>query len=319
MQKQKEDNSEKDNLSQRFGDIPIEKGFKRRLRVHQGWWRMNVLNMAPGTHPKINGQNVCSTIQEGRKNNKNFLTANVIKAVEKTIADRNDESVGLLEQNRLYNNLLSSQPLCFNFFGELMADTKFGVRVLNNLWPGLRITDLKKVIFEYAPKERYTNDNSAFDVAFEVSEGKRKGLIGLECKFTDSFSTTIYDKPVYRKIYNASKSFSATYEELIKSKYNQLFRNQLIAEALIQQKKYDFVKTGLFCYQDDESAIKTARVFQQMLTNPTNFQIITYRDFIEAVQRMDINWKLREWSMMLWARYCGMILSDEVNKQLDDN
>ena len=94
------------------------------------------------------------------------------------------------------------------------------------------------VIFEYAPTERYTDDNSAFDIAFEVKIGNQHGLIGLECKYTDSFSTKEYDKPAYQDIYHKSSSFAANYDELKASKYNQLFRNQLIAEALIQKNKY---------------------------------------------------------------------------------
>jgi hypothetical protein len=96
-----------------------------------------------------------------------------------------------------------------------LADKGFGLKVLQNWWP--EVTELKRVIFEYAPEERYTTDNSAFDVAFEVSAGGQSGLIGLEWK----------------------------------------------------------------------------------------------------VQRLDLKWEQREWTMLLWARYCGTILSDAVNSQIE--
>ncbi|TVQ06169.1 MAG: hypothetical protein EA359_01510 [Balneolaceae bacterium] len=310
---QEKDNRQK--LLNRFGIIPNDTGIKRRLRIHQGWWRMNVLNEEPGTHPMDTKKNVCNTINNGDINRKNFLTPNTIKAVESTIAERQITGAGLLEQDRLYNNLLSSQPLCFNFFGELKADTNFGLKVLQNWWPDL--TALKKVIFEYAPEERYTADNSAFDIAFEVAIGNKSGLIGLECKYTDTFSSTVYDKTAYLNIFEQSNSFNSTYDDLKASKYNQLFRNQLLAEALLQNKIYDFVKTGLFCYQQDISAIKTAQELQKMLTDPDSFNVITYSDFIEKVQRLDLDWEKREWCMLLWARYCGTVLSDAVNKQIE--
>ena len=189
-----------------------------------------------------------------------------------------------------------------------MLDKDLGLQVLQIWWPEL--TSLKRVIFEYAPPERFTNDNSAFDVAFEVSSGDQLGLIGLECKYTDIFSSTEYDRQEYRTIFTVSNSFRANYEEFVSKDYNQLFRNELIAKALRQNKKYDFVKTGLFCYQDDSSAISTAESFQGMLNDPQSFRTITYNNFLENIQRLDLNWRQREWTMLLWARYCGFKLSD---------
>lgn len=304
----------KDSLLDRLGTIPNETGQKRRIRIHQGWWRMNILNERPGQHPKNANDNVCNTILNGEQTKKNFLTENSSKAVDQTLQERQEEDAGLMEQDRLFNNLLSSQPLCFNFFGELMADTDFGLQVLQTWWPDL--TELKKVIFEFAPKERYTNDNSAFDIAFEVSIGDQSGLVGLECKYTDTFSSAEYDKPAYKDIFDKSCSFVTNYDDLKASKYNQLFRNQLIAEGLIQNSKYDFVQTGLFCYEQDSSAIETGQELQQMLTNPDSFKIITYRNFIENIQQLDLDWQKREWTMLLWARYCATSLSEPTYQAL---
>ena len=234
------------DLSERFGTIPDEYGKKKRARLHQGWWRMNVLHETAGKHPKNTAENVCNTILNGKESRNNFLTENAYRAVVNTLEVRTEKGSGMIEENRLFNNLLSSQPLCFNFFGELMADTEFGLKVLQSWWP--QITELKRVIFEFAPKENYTNDNSAFDIAFEVAKGNQTGLIGLECKYTDTFSSTVYDKPAYRQLFEKSDSFTAKYDQLKASKYNQLFRNQLISEGLTQNDIYDFVGTGLFCY-----------------------------------------------------------------------
>ena len=87
------------------------------------------------------------------------------------------------------------------------------------------------MIFEYAPVENYTKDNSAFDIAFEVEENEKVGLVGWECKYTDTFSATEYGKPSYKELFSKSDSFIGDYEELKKSMTNQLFRNQLIEEA----------------------------------------------------------------------------------------
>lgn len=304
------------SLIERFGPIPSETGFKKRMRLHQGWWRTNVLSEEPGLHPKIDTEKICNTISSGNVSKKNFLTVNTISSVEQTLSDRKEQEAGLMEQDRLFNNLLSSQPLCFNFFGELNADKDFGLLVLQSFYPNL--TKLRRVIFEYAPIENYTKDNSAFDIAFEVEQNDKVGLVGWECKYTDSFSATEYDKPSYRELFKNSSSFIADFDTLKKSKTNQLFRNQLIAEGLLQNKKYSFVFTGLFCYQDDNNAIETAQEFKELLNKDnSNFKIVTYADFIRNVQMLNIDWKHREWTMLLWARYCATVLSDATIKQLN--
>ncbi len=304
----------KHELRKITGTLPTEKNtFKRRMRFHQGWWRAFVLVEEEGKHSITKDAGICNTILNGETSRKNFLSPNISEAVEKTIWERQATSSGIIQKDRLFNNLLSSQPLCFNFFGELKLDQAFALQVLQQFWPGL--TKVKQVIFEFAPVENYTNDNSAFDVAFEVMAGNHVGLVGLECKYTDTFSQTEYDKAEYRHIFNNRNEsvFAAGYEEFRAARFNQLFRNQLIAEALIQNGQYDFVYTGLFCHQDDEGALQIGAEFQHKLKNGDKiFRVITYQDYIEKMQKLEISWERRELSMLLWARYCSTRLSEQI-------
>jgi hypothetical protein len=251
----------------------------------------------------------------GEKSKKNFLTDEISDTVTRVIEERNDASGGEIEKVRLYNNLLSSQPLCFNFFGELQTDKYLALKFLQQYWPEL--TKVTHVFFEYAPPENYTRDNSAFDVAFEVMADHRRGFIGLECKYTDTFSSKVYDKLAYREIFDKSEgnAFTTGYEKIVSSRYNQLFRNQLIAAAFVQNGDYDFSNTGLFCHQDDKSALQIAEEFKGHLKmGEKRFKIITFKDFIEKIQLQNISWEQRELSMLLWARYCGKMLSEHAFK-----
>jgi len=269
-----------------------------------------VLNESQGANPARTEENVCNTILDGKANEKNFLTPSVIKSVEDTLVERQTHGAGSFNTDRLYNNLLSSQPLAFNFFGSLKQDLKFAKSVISAFIP--EITSVTNVFFEYAPKEKYTNDNSAFDVVIEIEINDSRGLLGLEVKYTDSFSKEPHQKKEYENYYNSSINFIGTYDVLTSSRFNQLFRNQLIAEALLQNKKYHFIYTGLFCYEGDKEAIKTAKEFQKLITKgEDSFKIITYADFISAIQKQQITWQQREESMMLWARYCGLGLSQQ--------
>ncbi|WP_228892408.1 PGN_0703 family putative restriction endonuclease [Pseudoduganella aquatica] len=299
------------DLRSLIGTLPDEGRAKRRIRFHQGWWRAVVLGEPEGANPANKDARVCNTVTGGLQSRANFLSPLAEWAVKETLREREVHAAGLFDMDRLYNNLLSSQPLAFNFFGDLKKDLDLATRVLQKLFPS--VDAVEAVRFEFAPKERYTGDNSAFDVAFEISAGGRRGLLGLECKYTDSFSPKEYRRAEYQAIAAASASFRDPLDSYFDSRFNQLMRNQLIAESCVQKGHYDFRMTGLFCFDGDQDAIETGLAFRDKLSDGVDsFRVITYGDFISALQQLELTWERREWSMLLWARYCGLRLSARV-------
>lgn len=303
-------------LEKLIGRVPDDVGdeFKHRQRIHQGWWRAMVLGEECGKHPTRANETICNTVNDTQREGSNFLTSNIRGIVKQTLKNRTKESHGLIQEDRLYQNLLSSQPLCFNFFSELSLDLSLATKVFRHWVP--QVSKVTNIEFEFAPNENFTDDNSAFDVAieFETTEGA-KGIWGIECKYTDTFSPTVYDKPSYRNIYDANRSFFAeSYASCIEPKYNQLFRNHLIALALLQNKKFDIALSGLFHHQGDDKAMETGKEFQKFFADgEKSFKIVTYADYISVIQKLpETTWEQREWSMLLWARYCANRLSDVI-------
>ncbi|MCB2203478.1 hypothetical protein KQI65_01920 [bacterium] len=279
----------KQTLKGLVGNVPEGASRIKRMRQHQGWWRAFVLGVPPGERQDGKGP-VCNMLPEGSEN-LGFLTQEIRDAVDRVVKGRDSHSAGAMEETRLRRNLLSSQPLCFNFFAPLCDKKMLALRILKNYYP--KLTEVTEVHFEYDPKN-YTGDRSAFDVAIVGKEGKKSVLIGLECKYTESFSSTAYHKPAYEQIFNASDRFLRDYKTCKQSRYNQLFRNQLMVEAYLQHKDYDMVYTGLFCHEDDTSAQRVASDFQEMLRDGTEcFRTITFRDFITAVQRLEVPHEVR--------------------------
>lgn len=285
----------------------------KRMRFHQGWFRAFVLNIESGAHPKIKTKTICSSIDNGKDNCFNFIDSYALKAVEETFKARNEGAKGMIDEYRLFNNLLSSQPLCFNFFGRLKYNKQLATTIISKFFPSVK--EVKVILFEFAPNASSNGDNSAHDIAIEfIDESGRFGLIGIECKYTEDFSQKEYDKPSYKKAYADSKAFTVPYENLIKKEYNQLFRNQLIVETALLSKKYEIVYGALFCYEKDSNALTKGEAFQTMIVNgDERFKVITFKQFIEAVQQLDVDWETREWSMMLWARYTALTLSNNIN------
>jgi hypothetical protein len=290
-----------------IGPLPAEPKDKRRLRFHQGWWRTFVLGEPAGRHPVRPEETICNMLVDGEESLKNLIDEGARLAAKATLDARTQQSPGLIDQRRLYNNLLSSQPLVFNFFGRLKQDLALASSLVQAFIP--EIDEVTDVRFEFAPEDWI--DNSAFDVALVVKAKGRTGILGLECKFTETFSPTEYKNERYRAHAARSGAFPAPYESYLTPQFNQLFRNQLIAESLVIDGGYEFRMTGLFCYQGDSRAIETGRAFQaQLRDGAASFHIITFAAFIEALQRLPLSWEQREWTMVLWARYCALSLSD---------
>ncbi len=285
----------------------------KKARIHQGWWRAFVLKQEQGRRPNSKDKKICSTVPDYDGYLGNFITPEIGQLALDVAAIHNDpsrKSAGIIQIDRLKNNLLSSQPLCFNFFGMLAFDHKFALEVIQQFFP--EITNFREVKFEFAPtpKTKFTGDNSAYDVALEVEIDGKIGLIGIECKYTESFSPKEYRSERYKKLYDVSRNFVGSYQELTTSRFNQLFRNQMIAESLLQNNVYSFVKTALFCDDEDKSAQATAQDFGALLRS--KFTTITFMDLITAMQRCEISVEQRKNTMMLWTRYSAYELSEQV-------
>ena len=125
---------------------------------------------------------------------KNFLTDKIKEVVADAVIKQNESGKGKIDEDRLYNNLLSSQPLAFNFFGFFKSNHDIALPFLQIIRPD--ITEILDVVFEFAPAS--TKDRSAFDFGFIVRSGKKKGFLGFECKYTDTFS---YKNPKTKVFY----------------------------------------------------------------------------------------------------------------------
>jgi len=282
------------------------------MRLHQSWWRAFVLYEDQGQHPMKKDQAIGSSILNGEESFSNFLDDYAKRAVREALDDRGSDSKGMISEGRLFNNLLSSQPLCFNFFGRLKYNLPLATSVFKLYYPAIaKVTDIH---FEFAPNAAQNGDNSAHDVAIEFTavDGKR-GLIGLECKYTEPFSSKEYRNENYEKLYSESGAFNASYDELTNTKYNQLFRNQLIVESALLNQSYEIAYSGLFCYEGDSNALSKGIAFQSMLKNgKERFHIISFNSLLTTLQQLNLDWETREWTMLLWARYCATQLSNQL-------
>ena len=177
----------------------------------------------------------------------NFLTENIKELVTREISQ--SKSTGaLIKQPRIWNNLLSSQPLCFNLFGELHFDLELATKFFGKLFPG-KIETVTSIKFEYSPgrgNKQYIGDHSAFDVFIEYHNKGKNGFIGIEVKYAESLKEETKEM--------ADKNFKDTYADLTKScnlfksdslvqlrlpPFSQIWRDHLLAISIVKKHDYD--------------------------------------------------------------------------------
>ena len=190
---------------------------------------------------------------------KNFLTEHAFNHAKDRVEHK--ENYETIESDRLFNNLLSSQPMAFNLFCPLRQmrekSPETATKVIKAALPNYPIHKVTEVALEFIPAnhEKLTGDKSAMDaiIRFEDEHGK-KGFIAIETKYSENLGTNVaYDRDKDGKKIPRAKSIEAVKElqcfkleeeRLIiegKKGLTQIYRNFLLSET------YGFEK-GLLSY-----------------------------------------------------------------------
>jgi hypothetical protein len=112
---------------------PSDEQFTARMRFHQSWYRQHVLGLPPGPSPRADGALYGNMLcEKDGAAGWNFVTSAVHAFAEDCYA----KDPTHIEPRRLRNNLLSSQPMCFNLFAPLALDLNLATQLVAAL-PGL--------------------------------------------------------------------------------------------------------------------------------------------------------------------------------------
>ena len=213
---------------------PKDPPFRARMRLQQSQYRVQVLKVPCGTGPHSGSTARYGNMlrEEDGRRGLNFLTDGIFQVVQARLAQR----TGTVDAFRLLNNLLSSQPMCFNLFGPLVTDTALATRLMKALFPG-QVERVCEVRIEWAPEppSTYLADRTAFDAFIDyVRPDGQRAFVGFETKLTEPFSQRHYDGPSYRRWMTAPGSpwRPDAHAAVDAVAHNQLWRDHLLAVAL---------------------------------------------------------------------------------------
>jgi hypothetical protein len=113
--------------------VSSDNTFQRRVRIMQSAWREK-RGYLIGEH---NGKPLGSRLAMpwAKETLCNYLTENIREVVRREVFSSNSQGK-LFAYPRIVNDLLSSQPFCFNLFGELQIDLKLATKVFAEITKG---------------------------------------------------------------------------------------------------------------------------------------------------------------------------------------
>lgn len=170
----------------------------------------------------------------------------------------------VIKEPRIWNNLLSSQPLAFNIYGELKRDLELATSVFRELYTDREINKITAIEFEYSPGRRntkYTGDSSAFDVFVEY-ENKldQKCFFGIEVKYAEELNDEpATHKKSYVSISKKSEIFEMSNLPRLKQKpIQQIWRDHLLTLSLFVTNNDYIIGDFIYLYPSENLNCKSA-------------------------------------------------------------
>ena len=255
----------------------------------------------------------------------NFMTEGIRSLVDYELSPEN-KGDRLIEETRLRSNLLSSQPLCFNLFGELKLHLDKALQFFNILYDNY-FKSIDKIEFEYNPARRdprLTGDRSAFDVFVEyTSTSGKKGFIGIEVKYSETLNegANTIDDILNKQFCDEPRTRRDRYRELSKGLFPersfieleqlpafQIWRDHLLAVSMCKAfpEKYD---EGVFLFlapYSNKNCRDGVEKYKKLLLTPeasidTHFCYAWLEEYIETLDKVFDE----DWTKDMKKRYLG--------------
>lgn len=253
--------------------------FRACARLLQALWRerhklpIGTFLTTKGPKRRIGSLIADSAADEGR----NFLTSAIAEVARLEAAYQ--EPGAMIDRARLFGNLLSSMPLCFNLFAPARDNPQLAARLLRTLVPGIQLHAVRAVWFEHSPGRNdpaLTADRSAFDVAFiyERPDGKL-GFIAIETKYSESGQEPAPElNPRYDELSRASGLFKEPAHAALRvNPLQQLFREHLLAQAAVMRGDYAEAHFVLIAPRHNHLVQNAARLYASFLAPPGAAQV----------------------------------------------
>lgn len=282
--------------------VPSDNAFTRKARYLQIIRRYET--GADAGSRMVRGKEVryANLAKDGKENNRNFLSDEIYNYAKHRVADiRPYETI---EEERLFCNFLSSQPMAFNLFYPLMklveGDDENQRKLANVVKVFLtgdvveKIERITEVGIEFIPDywEKCLHDKTAMDAYFRfcTTDGMQ-GIIAIETKYTDKLGSNEAKNisPALDAVNGLADVFTSEGLDAINNrqvKITQVFRNFLLTEKVRQIEEIDESLSIVLAPSGNTSNKSDEKVFLEQLRPGCRykFQTVALEDVVMALK-----------------------------------
>lgn len=262
---------------------PATTAWKRRARWQQAQWRA-ARDLPIGSEPYGGGTDATPVgsrleLSFARASGANLITPGALAAARARLAA--PEPHQILDEERLWADLLSSMPMCFNLFGDLASFPNTARRAVRAWWPDAPGGDVH-VRFEHSPgrcDREFLGNKSAFDVAFEIDvrTGSR-AIVGVETKYHEHAKAEDPPKPAalarYVEVTERSDVFVDSWRDtIIGTNLQQIWLDHLLVLSMLQHpsKRWAWGRFVLVFPTANPSFAAAAARYRSLLRDPATF------------------------------------------------
>lgn len=267
--------------------------------MRQATWR-NARCYPAGSEPYAGGPSATPVgsrlaLEFAKTTGANFVSPGALAAVRARLELR--ERHETLREDRLWADLLSSMPLCFNLFGDLAVDRQHAARAVAAWWPDAPVGRID-VRFEHSPGRRdplLLGNKSAFDVAFVVNAGEqRSAVIGVETKYHEHAKREKPPKPAalarYTEVTERSGAFHADWRSrVLGTPLQQIWLDHLLLLSMLQhpEGRTTWGRFVLVHPAENPSFARAAAEYRAALRDTSTFEARTLEELIHTPGALD--------------------------------
>ncbi len=267
--------------------------FRRAVRYHNAMWReangypIGTHRVRPGTPPRLIGSQL--DLDFARESGATFLTPKAIAAARARTSFVEPHQI--FDHQGFWADLLSSEALAVNLFGDLAADLNRADRAVHTWWPATpgRVTEVR---FAHSPGRfdaRYSNSLRSFDALFVLAlpDGS-EGALAIDVSYREAVQR-LGVKPDHMsrfvEIHDRSGAFEPGSADMFKrSRLSLIWLEHILLLSMLQHesRQWTWGRYVVVHAEDNRDVAGAIDEYRTVLTDDATFASATIEDLLAA-------------------------------------